>query len=109
MTSLIRPAISLALAAVLAAYIGWPATAAIVVAAYVLLLLVHPVHRCPWCRGERVIRPGLSAVKCRRCKGQGRAYRRGAIIAHRLLREHAWPRLRDRLHDRIADPAGSGS
>lgn len=77
----------------------------IVIAAYLVLLAIHPVHRCPRCRGRKVIQSGTRFSPCKRCKGTGKAYRRGAILMHRLLREHAWPWLRDRINDDIAGRA----
>ena len=68
---------------------------------YSAVLLVRPVHRCPSCRGARVTARRRGFMPCRRCRGTGRAYRLGAIAAHRLLREHAWPRLRDRIRAAI--------
>ncbi len=71
-------------------------------AVYLVLLLVHPVHRCPGCKGRKVVQHGSAFRPCVRCKGRGRAYRRGAIITHRLVREHAFPWIRNRIHDAIA-------
>ena len=76
--------------------------ALIAVPAYVLLLLVHPVHRCPSCKGRRSVARGKTRRPCTRCKTTGRTYRRGAIITHRLVREHAFPWIRNRIHDAIA-------
>lgn len=68
----------------------------------IALLLVHPVHRCPSCRGRRVV-PGRRAPfeRCRKCRGTGRAYRAGAQHVHRVAREHAWPWLRERIMTRL--------
>jgi hypothetical protein len=74
-----------------------------------LLTLIRPVHTCPGCGGRKVIRHGRSFRPCKRCKGTGKAYRRGAVLMHRLLREHAWPWLRDRITDAIADRIGGDS
>jgi hypothetical protein len=70
--------------------------------AYAALLIVHPVHRCPSCKGRRSVAHGRTRRPCTRCKTTGRTYRRGAIMTHRLIREHAFPRVRNRIHDAIA-------
>jgi len=85
---------------------GW---AAVAVAVYLLLLVVHPVHRCPGCRGRKVVRLGARFKSCGRCKGSGKAYRRGAVLMHRLLHEHVWPWLRDRINDAITARNGGDS
>jgi hypothetical protein len=85
---------------------GWAALAA---AIWLALLIVHPVHRCPRCRGRKVTQAGTRFEPCKRCKGTGKAYRRGAIVTHRLIREHGWPWLRDRINDVIASRTGGDS
>jgi hypothetical protein len=78
-------------------------------AVYLVLLLVHPVHRCPSCKGRRSVAHGKSRRPCKRCKTAGRTYRRGAIVAHRLIRDHAFPWVRDRIRDQIAARTGDDS
>lgn len=73
---------------------------------YVLVVLVSPVHRCPRCRGQRVVTGRRGARGCRKCKGHGRAYRPGAARIHRLLHEHAGPRIRDRIRPVQRDDGG---
>jgi hypothetical protein len=73
---------------------------------YLLLLLVHPVHRCPSCRGAKAVPHGKRFRPCRRCKGHGRGYRHGGILVQRAVQEHAWPWVRDRIHDAIAKRTG---
>jgi len=69
---------------------------------YIGLLAVHPVHRCPQCKGRRTHAGPHGLTACRRCRATGRTYRRGAVTAHRVLREHIWPWLRERIQDRLA-------
>jgi ribosomal protein L37AE/L43A len=77
-------------------------------AAYVLLIAVCPVHKCPKCKGARVIRNGKRASLCVRCKGAGRTYRRGATLTHQLLHEHAGPWIRQRFRDAAGRRTGDG-
>jgi hypothetical protein len=82
---------------------------AVAIVVYLVLLTVHPVHRCPGCHGRKVVKVGKTSFRpCRRCKGQGKAYRRGAVLAHRLLREHVWPWVHDRIIDRVAERIEGG-
>lgn len=75
----------------------------IVGAGYVLLVIVHPVHRCPRCRGGRVI-PGRG--RCPTCKGAGKTVRLGAGVVHRLLHDHLGPAIRDWIRPVLPeDPA----
>jgi DnaJ-class molecular chaperone len=69
-------------------------------AGYVLLLAVHPVHRCPKCKGYKAV-PHRSGghVPCPKCRGRGRAPRRGAHLVHRMLHEHLGPWFREQLRD----------
>jgi hypothetical protein len=77
-------------------------------AGYLVLLAVRPVHRCPRCRGRKVAQRGIRFSPCGRCKGTGKAYRRGAVTAHRMLRVHVWPWVQARIIDRIASQIGGG-
>jgi hypothetical protein len=82
---------------------------------YVLIVTVSPIGGCGKCGGTRVVerRAGVARRKsvrpCPRCKATGRAYRRGAVLVHRLLREHAGPWVRDRFRDAVARRTGDGS
>jgi hypothetical protein len=56
-------------------------------AAWVVLVLASPTHRCPRCHGKRVTRSRITSrrfIGCPRCKVTGRCYRRGAVLVHRL-------------------------
>jgi len=55
------------------------------VAMTVLVLLASPVRTCVRCKGERVARHRLTGRlgPCRRCRGTGQHYRRGAVLIHR--------------------------
>lgn len=79
------------------------AAAAILLAGWLLLTLVRPVIRCPRCQGKRVMPAGNGFAPCTRCRGTGRARRRGAALIHRFAREHLWPRLRDRIRPELPD------
>lgn len=63
---------------------------------YALLIAVFPMHRCPRCHGERVIRSRRIRT-CPKCKATGRAMRPGATLLHRLLQEHIGPAVRGRI------------
>jgi hypothetical protein len=67
--------------------------AAIGLPAYVLLAAVKPVHGCRRCKGGRVARRG----RCPRCKGTGKTVRPGAVLVHRMLNDHVYPVVRDRI------------
>lgn len=67
---------------------------------YLLVVIVWPVHKCPKCRGSRVVPAAPGYKTCPKCRGLGRVPRRGALIVHRMLWEHVGPRIRDALHDR---------
>jgi hypothetical protein len=67
--------------------------------AYALFIAVFPVGRCRRCHGARVVTRRKGKRPCPRCKGVGRACRRGAVVAQRLLREHAGPWIRERARD----------
>lgn len=71
----------------------------IAIIAYALFIAVSPIGRCRRCRGARVVTRRKGKRPCPRCKGAGRAYRRGAVVAQRLLREHAGPWIRGRVRD----------
>jgi hypothetical protein len=74
---MIRDVLELALAAL------------VVLAVATAVVLASPVRTCPRCKGERVARhwPTKRIGTCRRCRGHGETYRRGAVLAHRLLWE----------------------
>ena len=59
---------------------------AIAVTGYLLVVRVSPVHRCPACKGRKAVAAGRGMKPCRRCKGTGKAARRGARIVHRAAR-----------------------
>ena len=52
---------------------------------YVALTLVKPKKRCGKCSGWglRAKRRRRRAVACKRCKGTGRQFRPGAVLAHK--------------------------
>ena len=79
----------------------------IAVIVYALFIAAFPIGRCRRCGGAKVIPNGKGVHSCPRCKGAGRAYRRGAVLAQRLLREHVglWirQRFRDAAERRIGD------
>lgn len=106
MTRFIRVTITAVLAAAIYLHGGLIATVVVGLLSLLVLTLVHPVRKCPRCGGRKVIRRGARFSPCKRCKGTGKAYRRGAVPAHRLLREHAWPWLRDRINDAVAARTG---
>ena len=56
-----------------------------VLAVAVLVVLASPVRTCVRCKGERVARHRLTGRlgPCRRCRGTGQHYRRGAVLIHR--------------------------
>jgi uncharacterized phage protein len=74
-------------------------TAVLAVPAYMLLTLAHPVHKCPRCRGTRVIKKRGSHRTCHWCKGHGRTRRLGGQMFHRLVWDHAGPWITNRYHD----------
>lgn len=89
------------LAAILAAFAA--------VTAYCLVTVVHPVHRCPSCRGRRVKVRGKRARTCRTCHGRGRTRRFAAPVIHRLAWTIAGPSLKARLemrHEEQREKAG---
>ncbi len=51
-----------------------------------LLLLASPTRRCARCKGKRVTRTRWARriIRCPRCRGTGRSYRRGATTVHRF-------------------------
>ena len=67
-----------------------------------LVVIVHPVRKCPRCRGSRVAPAQPGYKTCPRCRGLGRVPRCGAALVHRMLWEHLGPRVRDALRD-LAD------
>jgi|SRR5579859_1443770 len=79
------------------------------VTVYVLVTLVHPVHRCVRCRGRRVIVHGSRAQACRPCRASGRTRRLGAPVIHRLAWSLIGPALRSVLevrHEELREKAG---
>jgi len=54
--------------------------------AWALVVLVSPTRRCARCKGERVARNRWTGRMggCKRCRGTGRHYRRGATAVHRV-------------------------
>lgn len=78
---------------------------------YLLLLLIKPLHRCFRCEGRKVVpnRNGKGVRLCQRCQASGKTRWPGAVIVQRLLHEHFWPWLRDRINDAIADRTGGDS
>ena len=69
--------------------------------AYVALVLAHPVHKCPRCRGAKVVRKGNRHTMCRWCKGHGKTGRLGGHLIHRVLWDHAGPWIREKFHDTV--------
>jgi hypothetical protein len=58
----------------------------LVLIAWAVLVLCSPTRRCTRCKGELVARHWLTRRLggCKRCRGTGRHYRRGAVLVHRL-------------------------
>lgn len=54
-------------------------------AAYVLLVLAHPVGTCLRCRGKRLHRSRGRLRPCRTCKATGLARMPGATAVHRFF------------------------
>jgi hypothetical protein len=75
--------------------------------AYGLFVLASPVVTCP--RRRVIKRKGRRSrsVRCRRCKGKGLRYRRGARLVHALYWSVAGDavkaRFRERYEERISD------
>lgn len=100
---------SFARAGLLAAIVA--AFAAAVV--YALVTIVHPVHRCPRCRGKRVIISGKGKRRrskaCWMCKASGRTRRLGSTPIHRFAWSVAGPTVRGWLeitHEKAREKAG---
>jgi len=62
------------------------------VAAWCLFVLISPTRRCGCL-------PGRTRTRCRKCRGHGRRYRRGATAVHRF----AWSVLLHRLMENRRD------
>jgi len=62
------------------------------VLAWSLFVLASPTRRCR-------CKPGKTRARCRKCKGHGRRYRRGAVAVHRF----AWSVLLRRLMENRRD------
>jgi DnaJ-class molecular chaperone len=60
--------------------------AVVALVVYVPVVLVNPLHRCPRCKGRRAVASGRGMAPCGRCKGTGKAMRRGARLVHRAVR-----------------------
>jgi len=74
--------------------------AAGILAAYCLLVLAMPLHRCVRCRGRRVVQRGpRRRVRCGWCRGTGLQPWPGGRIVHRL----AWTILLGPLTERRRD------
>lgn len=76
-----------------------------VLAVAALVVLASPVRTCVRCKGERVARKRLTGRlgPCRRCRGTGQHYRRGAVLIHRArwaLRKAIADELRERRQAR---------
>jgi hypothetical protein len=79
---------------------------------YSVVAVVHPVHRCPRCRGERVIKGRRKPRRCGTCKGTGRTRRLAAGPVTRLAWSLAGPALRARLeirHEELRGKSGYDS
>lgn len=63
---------------------------------WALICLVAPTCRCPRCGGSKVEQGRRGVRPCPRCKGTGRAYRRGARLVHKAVRDQLGGRIRDR-------------
>ena len=63
-------------------------------AAYCLLVFARPHRTCRGCGGQRVIRKGSRARKCRACKGAGHKRRLGATTVHRFYQNTVRERRR---------------
>lgn len=68
----------------------------VVIIVWALACLVSPMCRCPRCGGGCAILAGRGMRPCPRCKGTGRAYRRGAHLVHKAVHDHLGGKIRDR-------------
>lgn len=82
-------------------------------AVYVPVVLVHPYHRCPRCRGKRVIISGKAtrrrSKRCWMCKASGRTRRLGSTPIHRFAWSVAGPTVRGWLeivHEKARERSG---
>jgi Zn finger protein HypA/HybF involved in hydrogenase expression len=59
----------------------------VVLAVAIVVVIASPTRKCPRCNGRRVTahRWNSRIIGCPRCRSAGRAYRRGAALAHSLL------------------------
>ncbi len=80
--------------------------AAVAVIAWALACLVSPTCRCPRCGGSRVEQGRRGTRPCPRCKGTGRAYRRGARIVHKAVHDQLGSKIRDRARRQPGDRNG---
>jgi hypothetical protein len=79
---------------------------------YALVALVHPVHRCPRCKGKRVIVTGKGKRRrskaCRMCKATGRTRRLGSTTISRFAWSVGGPTVRGWLeiaHEKAREKA----
>lgn len=71
---------------------------------WLLVVWARPFGRCGRCKGKRVIyRKGKRPKTCPRCKGRGKAPKRGAATVNRFIDSIAGDRQRARF-----DPARKG-
>lgn len=61
-----------------------------------LFLLRYPIRKCR-------CGPGLARLRCRRCRGHGYAYRRGATAVHRFAWSVVLRRLMERRREAVAE------
>jgi hypothetical protein len=76
-------------------------------AGYVLLVLVSPLHRCPRCKGTRIDRTGMRPRACRHCWLTGMRYRPGAQLIHKVFWSVAGDRYREAQRERAEQYAGA--
>ena len=82
---------------------------ALIPAAYALLVLAHPLVRCPGCLGKRVVhsrpKPGKrpKVSKCPLCDARGIYRMPGATVVHGFFWAVLGDRLRDRQHQAAAE------
>lgn len=67
-----------------------------VIVVWALTCLVSPTCRCPRCGGGKAEQGRRGMRPCPRCKGTGRAYRRGARLVHKAVHDQLGGKIRDR-------------
>ena len=75
-----------------------------VLMAYGLVCYASPHHRCPKCKGKRVVFKGGRRSRpktCPKCKGRGETQRAGARLVHRVFWSMAGDSLRERRKERL--------